>query len=322
MNVDPYAIDGDIFLRQLNKSLAQEHKLSLKRGQKERFATIHVVGLPRSGTTLLMQLLASSFELNYPTNLSATLWEAPLYGAALARKLFTGEFESSYQSSYGRTQDLREPHEFGRFWLKLLNYDSLEEKPGHKIDCELVRDTLVGMTEVAGGPYAFKSFLPVWHLEELSHICKKSLIIHVKRDPMENAISLLKARRCYADEETNWVGLKPYVCRKFEHESIHVQVASQVIAVEHSIMSKTKNLPDNRVLTFDLDEILRSTESVISTINSRVSTIQESDIIKPSFVAPLLNPSGKSPTSKSDVEALNSAFKNLQTAMPEEAQWL
>ena len=39
--------------------------------------TIFLLGLPRSGHTLLAQLMISHFHLAYPTNFVARLWKAP-----------------------------------------------------------------------------------------------------------------------------------------------------------------------------------------------------------------------------------------------------
>jgi ABC-type oligopeptide transport system ATPase subunit len=45
-----------------------------------------IVGLPRSGTTLLSQLLAYSLDAGYTTNFAARFWLAPVHGLRLGRR--------------------------------------------------------------------------------------------------------------------------------------------------------------------------------------------------------------------------------------------
>ena len=57
-------------LKALNDSLAECHDRELL-DLEERFPTIHVIGAPRSGTTLLTQLVSSSLDVGYINNLIA-----------------------------------------------------------------------------------------------------------------------------------------------------------------------------------------------------------------------------------------------------------
>ena len=60
----------EFFLDDLNQRLAAAHDQELVE-RPELFPTLHVVGPPRSGTTLLMQLLAAHLEVGYINNLIA-----------------------------------------------------------------------------------------------------------------------------------------------------------------------------------------------------------------------------------------------------------
>ena len=45
--------------------------------------TLLVAGLPRSGTSLLYQCLASTLDIGYVNNIIARFWKAPVYGIHL-----------------------------------------------------------------------------------------------------------------------------------------------------------------------------------------------------------------------------------------------
>ena len=77
---------------------------------------IFIVGLPRSGSTLLVQLLIAKLRLGYATNLMARFWGRPAFGVALNRALSTDPGAISVSDSvYGQTQGYEGHHEFG--WL-------------------------------------------------------------------------------------------------------------------------------------------------------------------------------------------------------------
>ena len=58
---------------------------------QEKFATIHILGAPRSGTTLVSQLIPSELPIGYINNLIAAFWKAPIYGVELSKKLISEE---------------------------------------------------------------------------------------------------------------------------------------------------------------------------------------------------------------------------------------
>src|SRR5215831_17612554 len=89
------------FIAHLNATLRAAHDAELA-DLPAGEPIIHVVGVPRSGTTLAMQLLSCAYEIGYVDNLAATFWQAPLYGIRLSRKLL-GRKSSAFNSDFGRT---------------------------------------------------------------------------------------------------------------------------------------------------------------------------------------------------------------------------
>jgi len=303
--------DLEAFLYQLNDLLAEQHLHSLVPDLEQRFATVHIIGAPRSGTTLMMQLVAASLNIAYPSNLAAMFWQAPCYGVALHRKLFRQTIGQNFSSQYGITDGPQGPHEFGRFWRALFNYPDMGERTDHPIDWTLVRSTLANMTETAGQAFAFKSFLPVWHLEELAHACPKSIFLHIVRDPLENALSLLQARHSYAKNETDWVGLKPLACKQYEAAPIAVQVVSQVIEIERAISARIETIPKNRVIRTTLREVCAAPENCIAQLADCIDAIQL-ETVRRRGVLPALEENFPSLTADpADISAVKKAFANF-----------
>ena len=71
---------SDIAIRRLNTLLSKTTLLEDSFENPSPFEgrpIIFVMGLPRSGTTPLVQLLVQKFKLGYVTNLVARFWESP-----------------------------------------------------------------------------------------------------------------------------------------------------------------------------------------------------------------------------------------------------
>lgn len=313
-----YALESEDekFLQELNGQLQGQHVESLVPDLEERFASLHVVGVPRSGTTLLTQLIASELNVGYINNLAAAFWLAPVYGIRLAKKLLPKNYESNFRSEFGRTDNILEPHEFGRFWNHLLGHDDLSEPdPNHEaqIDWQHVRTVLNNMAEASGGPMVFKSFLLSWYVPKFVEVMTKSLFIWVCRDPLENALSLLSTRRQYANSEDHWVGLRPQECKRTDGLSVHLQVASQVYYLEKSIESRLVSVSKDRWLKIryedvcrdpgaELDRICQAAQRLGSSVKSAERQLSAQAMSLPSQRMP-----------REDVRQIEAAFRTLES---------
>ncbi|QDS87236.1 hypothetical protein EC9_14140 [Rosistilla ulvae] len=288
--------DDELFLQELNQLLKPAHDAHLIEPACEKHATIHVIGSPRSGTTLLTQLVASEFNVGFINNLSAAFWLAPAYGIRLARKLNRYQFESNLRSDFGQTNAIGEPHEFGRFWRELLGYSDMSEPcESHEkaIDWNRVKAVQASMLNANDGPMLFKSFLVAWHLKKFSEVMEKSLFVWIRRDLLENALSLLKTRRDYAASLDEWVGLRPKACSTNDFPTVHQQVAAQVYFVNSRIEQQLNDIDVSRWALVDyamlcsdpnseLDRIFLKAQGLDATIKRRSLSILAQRESKPS----------------------------------------
>ena len=219
------------FLATLNERLA-DHELADYAELDELWPTVHVIGPPRSGTTLATQLLAAHLDLGCINNLVATFWAAPVHGIRLAKKLLPIPAPSTYASRYGRTESIGEPHEFGYFWAALLGYREMVEPRAEAlaaVDWGRVRRTLLNMCQAYGRPVLFKSFMASLYLPGLLRALPRTCLIRMRREPIDNASSIVKMRHDYAADPSVWVGLRPREHAWLQHESLARQAAGQVV---------------------------------------------------------------------------------------------
>lgn len=225
------------FLFKLNNILAPYQEKEYQE-LKETSPTLHIIGVPRSGTTPLLQLLAFHLTIGYINNLIAAFWRAPVYGIRLSKKLIPPYMQSSFKSDFGRTTGIHEPHEFGYFWSSELGYkEPLQQNEDFEdtINWNRLRLVITNMTHAFGSPIVFKSFYLGWHIAKMQEILPKTCFIRIRRDPIQNAASLIKMRKEFLGSVEKWASLKPKEYRWLKDEPYWRQVAGQVYYLEKSM---------------------------------------------------------------------------------------
>ncbi len=255
-------------LETLNAALAPVEEAEY-RELDEVYPTLHVIGVPRSGTTLLYQLVAAGLEVGYVSNLVAAFWRAPVLGMRLARKLGLDHLGTpSFDSSFGRTTGAVEPHEFGYFWNHHLRYPSLSALPEvheESIDWAALRTVIVTMAHWNRGPVAFKPMLLVWHLERMAREMPRTCYVRIRRDLRSTALSLLEMRRSLFGNEETWASLRPFGPDWLAGEPPWRQVAGQVVVLDQTIEAALDRLGEG-VLRLDYEDVCVAPEVVLRRI--------------------------------------------------------
>lgn len=262
--------DDEAFLRRLNLHLAPLETATYKE-LDECLPTLHVVGVPRSGTTLATQLLASHLDVGYISNFIAAFWRAPVHGIRLSRKLLGQRGPSSFASEFGRTKGLTEPHEFGYFWRDLLAYDEPLEKDAKEeeaIDWARVRRVLLNVTEAFGRPVVFKTFHVSWHARRLHRELPRTCFLRIRREPIDSALSLLRMRREFLGSEERWASFRPAEYRWLKDRPFDEQVAGQVHYLERSIDRELSEIPRTNLLDVDYPDLCADPPGVLEAVRA------------------------------------------------------
>lgn len=271
------------FLTELNDAL-QGLEEARYRDLPERYATLHVIGVPRAGTTLATQLVAAHLDVGYINKLIAAFWKAPTAGIRLSRKLLPDSRPHAFESTFGLTSHVQEPHEFGYFWRWLLGYEDLSdlgEEHAGTIDWHRVRRVLINMTWAFQRPIVFKSFWLGMHIRQIQSLLPRTCFLWVRRDPLDTALSLLRMREELLGSAGAWASMKPREYSWLRRESIPAQLAGQVLYLERMLDRQVASVggrnvvessyemlceDPNRVLG-EVGELLRRNESGVSRIS-------------------------------------------------------
>lgn len=275
------------FLERMNRLLGADERAGY-RDLPERLPTLHVIGAPRSGTTLLYQVIASGLDVGYVNNLIAAFWLAPVAGVRLSRKLGLADAaSSSFASSFGRTRGIAEPHEYGYFWNHHLRYPDLSERdPDHgaTIDWDGLRRAIVAMAEADGRPMAFKPMLLVWHLEEMARRMPRTCYVWIRREARDTALSLLRMRRSLLGDERGWASLRPRGVP--DDAPPWEQVAAQVVLLERTIERAAARLGPGRVLPVRYERLCADPAGVLADVRELMGAHGVAPDLRPGGIAP------------------------------------
>lgn len=262
---------------QLNLSQGQLYEADL-----EDQLSVHIIGSPRSGTTLLSQLTLSSINVGYINNFIAVFWNAPLYGIHLSKKLLGENYISDLESDFGRTKNMQEPHEFGYFWKKQLNYNNHLQQTynsSHKIDWKNLKSDLDQMCYAFNKPILFKSFLYGFHLKEAVEKIPKSLFIYIERDLYQNAFSILKLREKMFDDQTVWASMKPHQYSFLKDENRYRQIIGQVLFLNYEYKKQLALIPETNKLVIEYSKLCSQTETVIKQVYNKINHFEKVDFL-------------------------------------------
>lgn len=274
------------YLSLMNNTLWQAQE-SLLTDLPEVYPTVHIVGAPRSGTTLVSQMLSSFLDVGYINNLIAAFWKAPLFGIQLSKKLLGTDYHSDFSSVYGRTSGILEPHEFGYFWNYNLKYPDFQQRTEQQLDIDWkqLSGLLKNMTDAFGKPILFKSFLLGFHATQMYHQLPKTCYIYVKRDFLENAFSILKLRQNMLGDDTKWASIRPKQYEWLQHENKFVQIAGQILFLEHEYLTELAHVPDTNVMYWSYRDVcdnpnvfVSKTQEMLNRQGASVQLLSQRDI--------------------------------------------
>ncbi len=167
-----------------------------------------VIGAPRSGTTLLTQLLAYCFDFGYITNLAARFWLNPVLGIKFSKEVLGGDVTPSFDSKYANTRNVSDIHEFGRFWMSHLGLSSAQDVDWMVPDKENASLTLRALRAIQSEfnkPIVMKGIYPAYVYEWMNDNFDIRWI-NIWRDPLETCLSILEARRKKERSKNKWFG--------------------------------------------------------------------------------------------------------------------
>jgi hypothetical protein len=274
----------ETFLQEINGDLWNTEEKLLE-AQEPEYPIIFVMGAHRSGSTLLMQWLARSGIVAYPTNFMSRFYRAPILASKL-QLLLTDErynyrneirdFNSDigFTSENGKTKGALAPNEYWYFWRRFLPFEELDYLPTdelfEKVDIDLLKAEFAGIVKVFQKPFALKSMILNYNIDFLDRLFDKAIFIHLKRDPLTNIESALQARERQLGSINEWYSFKiPEYC-ELKKLAPYDQVAGQVYYINKAIEEQFENVPEYKKMTVRYEEFCENPKKTYDSLIAKL----------------------------------------------------
>lgn len=248
-----------------------------------QYPPVFIVGVARSGTTLLYQYLAALGAFSYPSNITSRFYASPYIGS-LMHKLFIDlddkeEFftkKNDFDSKLGKTKGASAPHEFWYFWRKYFKYREIQKLSESELSDikigEFIND-LAAMESVFKKPILMKAMIANWNLDFLYKEIPKSFFLFVKRDTLLNMHSIYKARLEFFNNADEWYSFKPTEYEQIKNRSIYSQIAGQVIFTNKAIEKQLVKFSDERKMVIDYENFCENPIEVFNKVKARLNVL-------------------------------------------------
>lgn len=242
-------------LETVSTTLAPVEDRLVLREWKDIEPPIFILGSPRSGTTLLYQLLVYGYETAYFDNWTSLFPRIPVTATWFEHRLMGKRpVPASFQSSYGRTKGLRGPSEFGALWYRWFpKGEHVYVQPGKTEWTSLmqVRGTLAGMAKVVGKPLVVKNTFNSMRIAPILEAVPEAVFLVIRRDPILTAASILQGRiDLYGDPDV-WLGLPPREIDEIRARPNWEQAVDQMFFIYQQIDEDRKRFGVERFLDIE-----------------------------------------------------------------------
>jgi len=249
--------------RPLDWTLGRWERRRMDRAGGVETPVVLIVGAPRTGSTLLYQVLTAHLPVSYPSNFTELFSRAPITATVklgrLARRKVT------YRSYYGNTASLGSPNDAFSIWNRWLGEDRYQV-PDH-ISPERaanLRSFFAAWEAAFGRPFLNKNNRNTAAVRLLATALPTARFIIIRRDPLFVAQSLLEARQTVqGDPYAGW-GLAAN--QEPNGTDRLADVADQVLRIDSMLEAQLAEIDPARVLEVGYTELCAEPAQVVGRV--------------------------------------------------------
>jgi hypothetical protein len=229
---------------------------------------IFIIGAPRTGSTVLFQLLISRYKLVYISNLMALM---PMFLSLIGRITLNSllAYNEIKDSNYGFIKGLHSPNEAGKVSERWFSKNEFNKhlylsiaRLSNKSKCSIVIKSLGNSLKI----------------EEIMATFPNAKFIFLKRSLFSNAQSLIEARFKVNKDINKWFSIRPKGYLKILKEMNPIeQVVWQIRTINRIIESKIKIYPYN-FIKLDYEDLCENPQDELLKIEEFLNLeVKESD---------------------------------------------
>jgi hypothetical protein len=235
------------------KSLDYLEKYYVKE-QELRYSPTFIVGPPRSGSTLTMQLITWSIPTSYFSNMMTAAWRTlgyplPFTIAKIGKWLRVLQKSPIYQSHEGNIKGPSHSTEGTYVWEYWFGTKRAPYEP-NDLSADQIKQIYqaVAATERTFNlPFVNKTINLSLRIRALAKIFPSALFLQIMRNPIDIAQSIYKIRSGKPD--FGYFGARPKECKTESGKNLIEQVCEQVYYIEKSIAFERAAVGESRFKT-------------------------------------------------------------------------
>lgn len=249
---------------------------------------VFIIGAPRTGSTILYQILSNQLDVTYVDNLICRFHRNFFAGCWLSDKVFKQRAHDCFTSENGDTSSsgLRAPSECGEFWYRWLPSDRhfLDDDEIKVEMVEGIRQEITAVINYFDKPILFKNLNAGQRLRLLHQCFPYAKFIVVNREPLYTAQSILLAKRKLGLADSEFWSIMPRNVDKLRPLSAYEQITKQIYFLKRQIYNDQKLFSDNSFLEVEYSDL----ENEFGVIQSRCRSFIGADA-RSKYVAPDIN---------------------------------
>jgi len=181
-----------------------EQKL-YKKSSKSELPLIFVCGPPRSGTTVVSQVLIKHLPVYYFNNLTSIFPNSPIISNKIFGRFFNKSNQNiSFNSLYGRTSQLWEPNDALYLWDRWTG-TARNEIPESLKSKDKIQGFFAAVNEFSGLPLVNKVNRLNTFADKVAQVLDNAYFVCLDRNPVYLAQSeLIASRFIHSDEKTSY----------------------------------------------------------------------------------------------------------------------
>jgi len=249
----------------------EKSKIEYYASRCEKNVPVFIIGAPRTGSTILYQILTNTFDVLYINNLVCKLYRNLHFGFWLSNIIFHKKPHNCFISEYGDSVNCgyNAPCECGEFWYRWLpkNKHFIAKGEIQKESIKEIRNNIFSVINKYDKPLIFKNMNAGQRLGLISEIAPNAKIIFIKRNPLYTAQSILQTRRGIFNDISKWWSLMPQNYDELVDLNPYEQVAKQIYYLEKQIYMDSTLFSKENFFTLTYEQLCNDYIDVMNKIH-------------------------------------------------------